>query len=128
MLPGQRNGPADAQLPDRAFRHAIANLPIPDLSRCDFPFMFGSNRLATHGSIFRAPRIAEDLDAIAKRGLEARGRVRSTRIKHAMRTRDRATELLIVIGFPGVLVLSDNMSAFRRFAMPASFRTGDRSP
>jgi formate dehydrogenase len=43
-------------------------LPIPDLPRCDTLFIFGANPLASHGSILTAPRISEDLDAIAKRG------------------------------------------------------------
>lgn len=43
-------------------------LPIPDLPRCDMLLIFGANPLASHGSILTAPRILEDLDAIARRG------------------------------------------------------------
>jgi len=43
-------------------------LAIPDLPRCDFLLMFGANPLVSHGSILTAPRIREDLAAIAARG------------------------------------------------------------
>jgi anaerobic selenocysteine-containing dehydrogenase len=43
-------------------------LPIPDLPRCDFLMMVGANMLVSHGSGITAPRLREDLDAIAARG------------------------------------------------------------
>ena len=46
-----------------AFRFAI-----PDLDRCDFLLVIGANPLVSHGSALTAPRIREDLDAIAARG------------------------------------------------------------
>lgn len=42
--------------------------PIPDLDRCDFLLVIGANPLVSHGSALTAPRIREDLDAIAARG------------------------------------------------------------
>jgi anaerobic selenocysteine-containing dehydrogenase len=43
-------------------------LPLPDLPRCDFLLMVGANMLVSHGSGVSAPRLREDLDAIAARG------------------------------------------------------------
>lgn len=43
-------------------------LPLPDLPRCDFLLMVGANMLVSHGSGVSAPRMREDLDAIAERG------------------------------------------------------------
>jgi anaerobic selenocysteine-containing dehydrogenase len=43
-------------------------LPIPDLPRCDLLLMVGANMLVSHGSGVTAPRLREDLDAIAGRG------------------------------------------------------------
>ncbi|MET0361010.1 MAG: molybdopterin-dependent oxidoreductase, partial [Sphingobium sp.] len=40
----------------------------PDLPQCDHLLIFGSNPLVSHGSLMIAPRIREDLDAIAERG------------------------------------------------------------
>ncbi|WP_337185660.1 molybdopterin-dependent oxidoreductase [Phenylobacterium sp.] len=42
--------------------------PLPDLPRCDFLIIVGANPLVSHGSVLTAPRIREDLDAIAQRG------------------------------------------------------------
>jgi anaerobic selenocysteine-containing dehydrogenase len=47
---------------------SVLRLPIPDLTRCDFLIAIGANMLVSHGSLLTAPRIREDLDAIAKRG------------------------------------------------------------
>ena len=41
---------------------------FPDLPDCDHLLIFGSNPLVSHGSLMIAPRIKEDLDAIAARG------------------------------------------------------------
>ncbi len=41
---------------------------FPDLPECDHLLIFGSNPLVSHGSLMIAPRIREDLDAIARRG------------------------------------------------------------
>jgi formate dehydrogenase len=41
---------------------------FPDLPACDFLLVFGSNPLVSHGSLIIAPRMREDLDAIAERG------------------------------------------------------------
>ncbi len=41
---------------------------FPDLAECDHLLIFGSNPLVSHGSLLIAPRIKEDLDAIAERG------------------------------------------------------------
>ncbi|HEX7872313.1 MAG TPA: molybdopterin-dependent oxidoreductase [Sphingobium sp.] len=41
---------------------------FPDLPQCDHLLIFGSNPLVSHGSLMIAPRIREDLDAIAARG------------------------------------------------------------
>jgi len=41
---------------------------FPDLPDCDHLLIFGSNPLVSHGSLMIAPRIREDLDAIAGRG------------------------------------------------------------
>ena len=43
-------------------------LAIPDLPRCDFLLIFGANPLVSHGSVLTAPRIIDDLTAIARRG------------------------------------------------------------
>jgi anaerobic selenocysteine-containing dehydrogenase len=43
-------------------------LPLPDLPRCDFLLMVGANMLVSHGSGVSAPKLREDLDAIAARG------------------------------------------------------------
>lgn len=43
-------------------------LPIPDLPRCDLLIALGANMLVSHGSLLTAPRLREDLDAIAERG------------------------------------------------------------
>src|SRR5581483_3233958 len=41
---------------------------IPDLPRCDFLLILGANPLVSHGSTLTAPKVRDDLDAIAKRG------------------------------------------------------------
>lgn len=41
---------------------------FPDLAECDHLLIFGSNPLVSHGSLLIAPRMKEDLDAIAARG------------------------------------------------------------
>jgi anaerobic selenocysteine-containing dehydrogenase len=41
---------------------------FPDLPACEHLLIFGSNPLVSHGSLMIAPRIKEDLDAIAARG------------------------------------------------------------
>lgn len=41
---------------------------MPDLPSCDFIVIIGGNPLVSNGSLLWAPRIAHDLDAIAKRG------------------------------------------------------------
>jgi anaerobic selenocysteine-containing dehydrogenase len=43
-------------------------LPIPDLKRTDFLLVVGANPLVSHGSVLSAPRIREQLNAIADRG------------------------------------------------------------
>ncbi|HVE68302.1 MAG TPA: molybdopterin-dependent oxidoreductase, partial [Solirubrobacteraceae bacterium] len=45
-----------------------ALLPIPDLHRTDFLLMVGANPLVSHGSVLTAPRIKDQLHAIAGRG------------------------------------------------------------
>jgi formate dehydrogenase len=47
---------------------APGRFPIPDLPRCDFLLVFGANPLVSQGSLLTAPRIREDLQAIAGRG------------------------------------------------------------
>ena len=41
---------------------------VPDLPSCDFLVIIGGNPLVSNGSLMWAPRIAHDLDAIARRG------------------------------------------------------------
>jgi len=41
---------------------------FPDLAACDHLLVFGSNPFVSHGSLLIAPRIKEDLEAIAARG------------------------------------------------------------
>ena len=41
---------------------------IPDLPHCDYLLIVGANPLESHTSLLHAPRIREDLDAIAGRG------------------------------------------------------------
>jgi len=41
---------------------------FPDLVECDHLLIFGSNPLVSHGSLIIAPRLKEDLTAIAERG------------------------------------------------------------
>ena len=41
---------------------------FPDLANCDHLLIFGSNPLVSHGSLLIAPRIKEDMEAIAARG------------------------------------------------------------
>jgi formate dehydrogenase len=41
---------------------------FPDLAQCDHLLVFGSNPLVSHGSLLIAPRLKEDLEAIAARG------------------------------------------------------------
>jgi formate dehydrogenase len=41
---------------------------FPDLAQCDHLLILGSNPLVSHGSLLIAPRIREDLEAIAARG------------------------------------------------------------
>lgn len=41
---------------------------FPDLPDCEHLLIFGSNPLVSHGSLIIAPRLREDLDAIARRG------------------------------------------------------------
>jgi formate dehydrogenase len=41
---------------------------FPDLAECEMLLIFGSNPLVSHGSLVIAPRMREDLDAIAARG------------------------------------------------------------
>ncbi|KQX22821.1 MULTISPECIES: molybdopterin-containing oxidoreductase family protein [unclassified Sphingomonas] len=43
-------------------------MPLPDLADCDFLIIVGSNPLVSHGSMISAPRLREQLDAIAERG------------------------------------------------------------
>lgn len=47
---------------------AASQLPFPDLPRTDFLLMLGANPLVSHGSALKAPRIKEELKAIAARG------------------------------------------------------------
>ncbi|WP_328349702.1 molybdopterin-dependent oxidoreductase [Mycobacterium sp. NBC_00419] len=47
---------------------AVSQLPFPDLPRTDFLLMLGANPLVSRGSAVRAPRIKDDLTAIARRG------------------------------------------------------------
>lgn len=74
-------------------------LPIPDLPRCDVLFVFGANPLASHGSILTAPRISEDLDAIAKRGrvvaFDPRRTETAARYEHVRLTPDTDAWLLM---------------------------------
>jgi formate dehydrogenase len=42
--------------------------PIPDLPHCDYLLIVGANPLESHTSLLHAPRVREDLDAIADRG------------------------------------------------------------
>ena len=41
---------------------------IPDLPHCDYLLIVGANPLESHTSLLHAPRVREDLDAIAARG------------------------------------------------------------
>ena len=41
---------------------------FPDLPDCEHLLIFGSNPLVSHGSLIIAPRLREDLDAVARRG------------------------------------------------------------
>lgn len=43
-------------------------LALPDLKYCNFLIILGANPLVSHGSVLTAPRIREDLQAIAARG------------------------------------------------------------
>jgi anaerobic selenocysteine-containing dehydrogenase len=43
-------------------------LPIPDLARTDMLLMVGANPLVSHGSVMSAPRVKDQLHAIAERG------------------------------------------------------------
>ena len=43
-------------------------VPIPDLNRTRFLFMVGANPMVSHGSVLTAPRIREQLHAIADKG------------------------------------------------------------
>lgn len=43
-------------------------MPLPDLAETDLLIIFGSNPLVSHGSMISAPRLREQLDAIAARG------------------------------------------------------------
>ena len=43
-------------------------LPIPDLERCELLLVVGANPLVSHGSVMSAPRIKDQLHAIAGRG------------------------------------------------------------
>src|SRR3954452_17999923 len=43
-------------------------VPIPDLARTDFLLVVGANPLVSHGSVLSAPRIKDQLHAIADRG------------------------------------------------------------
>ncbi len=43
-------------------------VPIPDLERTDFLLVVGANPLVSHGSVMSAPRIKDQLNAIAARG------------------------------------------------------------
>jgi formate dehydrogenase len=42
--------------------------PIPDLPHCDYLLIVGANPLESHTSLLHAPRVRDDLDAIASRG------------------------------------------------------------
>ncbi|HKJ36851.1 MAG TPA: molybdopterin-dependent oxidoreductase [Solirubrobacterales bacterium] len=43
-------------------------LPIPDLERCELLLVVGANPMVSHGSVMSAPRIKDQLHAIAERG------------------------------------------------------------
>jgi len=47
---------------------SVVQQAFPDLPSCDHLLIFGANPLVSHGSVLTAPRMLEDLAAVAERG------------------------------------------------------------
>jgi formate dehydrogenase len=95
-------------------------IPIPDLERTNFLLMIGANPLVSHGSVLTAPRIREQLAAIAERGgrvivVDPRRTETARRFEHLPVRPDSDAWLLLSI----IAVIFEEDLADRRFLAEA---------